>query len=228
MNMMTMAKMEEAIDETFKKPEISLKYLWAGAPATSALRTGFEDGFRAGVAWAQSQERPALARYMVGGLALIATERVLQIEEKGWTPEHDDQHVNFELIKAAEYYCAYDQVAFEVCHLEEYKGLIEDRFPSTWADSWKKRRGFPEPTDYDLAKAGALIAAELDRRSRERKLNGTSSAVSVLFERQVQNHLSSQATGNISQYPPATEQPEEEVADSRRCLIEPDQAWPRR
>lgn len=211
MNMMDMAAMEEAIDQAFEMPGAGQKYGWANASMKGCFNEGFADGFRAGVAWARSKGRSALARYIDGGVALIATERMLQIEEKGWTPEHDGQHVNFELIKAAMYYCAYDEVAAEVFDLQGYKDQIEVLFPSTWAERWKKRRGFPEPTDYDLAKAGALIAAELDRRARERKLNGTSSAVSVLFESQLQDQASSQAVGKTSQYPPATEEPEEEV-----------------
>lgn len=211
MNMMEMAAMEEAIDQALERPEVRQKYGWASKWMKACFDEGFVDGFRAGVAWARRQGNSALAGYLVGGVALIATERMLQIEEKGWTPEHDGQHVNFELIKAAMYYCAYDEVAAEVFDLQGYKDQIEVLFPSTWADSWKKRRGFPEPTDYDLAKAGALIAAELDRRARERKLNGTGSAVSVLFESQLETQPSSQAVGNISQYPAAVEEPEEEA-----------------
>lgn len=219
MNMMEMAAMEEAIaqawNEDWSKEASWMRRHMELCPISAfrrpQLTRDFEKGFRAGVAWARSQERPALARYMVGGLALIATERVLQIEEKGWTPEHDDQHVNFELIKAAMYYCAYDEVAAEVFDLQGYKDQIETLFPSTWADSWKKRRGFPEPTDWDLAKAGALIAAELDRRSSERKLNGTSAAVSVLFESQLQDQASSQAVGTTSQYRGEAEEPEDEA-----------------
>lgn len=212
MNMMDMAKMEEAIEQAWieywsegnKWKRTHLEF----CPKMSRF---FEKGFRDGVAFAQSQERSALARYMVGVVALIATERMLQIEEKGWTPEHDGQHADCELIQAAEYYCAYDKVAFEVCHLEEYKGLIEDKFPSTWDERWKKRRGFPDPTDYDLAKAGALIAAELDRRARERELNGTTRAVSVLNERQSKIEGPFQALGNVSQYPAAAEEPEGKI-----------------
>lgn len=210
MNMMDMANMEEAIDEAFKKPEISQKYGW-GPSMKSAFRDGFEDGFHAGVAWAQRQERPALARYMVGGVALIATERMLQIEENGWTPEHDDQHADFELVQAAEYYCAYDAFWAERVDLLSYKNHIESLFPPTWDERWKKRRGFPEPTDYDLAKAGALIAAELDRRARERKLNGTGPAVSVLSESPLQDQASPQAVGMTSQYRGEAEEPEEEA-----------------
>lgn len=205
MNMMEMAAMEEAIDSAWEKRG-ALK-----ACLRKDVKSVYADGFRAGAAWARRQGNSALARYMDGGVALIATERMLQIEEKGWTPEHDGQHVNFELIKAAMYYCAYDEVAAEVFDLQGYKDQIEVLFPSTWADSWKKRRGFPEPTDYDLAKAGALIAAELDRRARERKLNGTSSAVSVLFESQLQDQPSSQTVGTISQYQGEAEEPEDEA-----------------
>lgn len=35
------------------------------------------------------------------GIDLIAAERQRQIEEEGWTPDHDDQHTNGELALAA-------------------------------------------------------------------------------------------------------------------------------
>jgi len=46
--------------------------------------------------------------------------------------------------------------------------------------------------------------------------------------REAQSQASSPTVGTISQYPPATEQPEDEIVDAHRCLVEPDQAWPRR
>ncbi len=80
----------------------------------------------------------------MSGAELIAAERRRQIEVLGWTPEHDDQHEDGELLYAAEAYMFGD--------------------PDSWP--WDED-GF-RPTDiiHDLARAGACIAAEIDRRQR--------------------------------------------------------------
>lgn len=90
------------------------------------------------------------------GIELIAAERRRQIEVEGWTPEHDAQHVNGELAQAAAAYC------YQTKSIHEDAGRL---FPPGWDREWFKREGDPAPTDRDLVKAGALIAAELDRRA---------------------------------------------------------------
>lgn len=90
------------------------------------------------------------------GVDLIAAERRRQVEQEGWTPEHDDQHGPGILASVAAFYCAPGRA----------KDLLEKFFPLTWNILWAKRKGFPTPTRRDLEKAGALIAAEIDRRLR--------------------------------------------------------------
>ena len=92
----------------------------------------------------------------MNGIELIAAERRRQVEDEGWTPEHDAQHFDGELARVAAYYCC-------VCKSPEW--ALYSLFPGKWSRKWAKREGFPFPTDRDLIKAGALIAAELDRRS---------------------------------------------------------------
>lgn len=90
------------------------------------------------------------------GIALIAAERRRQIEVNDWTPEHDDQHTGGELATLACYYAL-------PCHPDEAECL----FPAGWDEKGMKREGDEfQPSDHDLVKAGALIAAELDRRAR--------------------------------------------------------------
>lgn len=87
------------------------------------------------------------------GAGLIAIERKRQVECEGWTPEHDDTHDKEELARAAVCYATpeYDRPYLPSCI-----------WP--WDPSWWK----PMPTDRvrELVKAGALIAAEIDRLSR--------------------------------------------------------------
>lgn len=92
-----------------------------------------------------------------GAIELIADERIRQMAVEGWTAAHDDTHQCDEMAWAA------------VCYAypEGYKDLDYDCIPNDWPwrddpTSWK-----PGPTRIrDLVKAGALIAAEIDRLQR--------------------------------------------------------------
>lgn len=84
--------------------------------------------------------------------ALIATERQRQIDVEGWTVEHDDQHVNGELRRAASAYL-YGSVS---------AGTVPTEWP--WAAEWWKPKGERE----DLIRSGALCLAERDRLGRQR------------------------------------------------------------
>lgn len=90
---------------------------------------------------------------MKTGIELIASERKRQIEKEGWTPEHDSEHVCGELSDAA------------ICYA--MRGYWKTRL-STWFDMiWPFGIELYKPSENnrvrDLAKAGALIAAEIDR-----------------------------------------------------------------
>lgn len=94
------------------------------------------------------------------GVDIIKKERERQIHEEGWFPEHDDKHVNGELAIAA---CAYamplscDYFAKEFFKLT---GWDVDWFRCNYANTDSVIR--------NLAKAGALIAAEIDRLNRKK------------------------------------------------------------
>ena len=99
---------------------------------------------------------------MTAGIDLIAIERQRQIEQEGWTPEHDDEHDDGTLIAAA---LSYAEVATEQAR-PHFAG--EDREWGTridwpWDASWWKPS---EEPIRNLMKAGALIAAEIDRLNR--------------------------------------------------------------
>jgi len=92
------------------------------------------------------------------GAALIAAERQRQITVEGWTPEHDDEHSDCELTAVAKcYLCA------NGCLHPERAPLNEIFWPPKWSDEWWKPS--PDPIR-NLVKAGALIAAEIDRLQR--------------------------------------------------------------
>ena len=85
------------------------------------------------------------------GAALIAAERERQISVEGWSAAHDAQYTDQELPKAAMCYA----LGHGPCHDDE-----EPPHPWPWPAEWWK----PTTPIRDLAKAGALIAAEIDRR----------------------------------------------------------------
>lgn len=101
---------------------------------------------------------------MKTGIQTIAEERERQVTEEGWEPSHDDNHQSGELADAAMAYAyaAGDQARGQ--SLEYLKSLVpacEVRWP--WEDQWWKPSDDPRR---NLAKAGALIAAEIDRLNR--------------------------------------------------------------
>ncbi len=103
--------------------------------------------------------KPAIAAPT--GAALIAAERERQITKEGWTAEHDDQHEDSELAWAACYYAMPCPKAHDGTVIPPFV-----MFPENWDESWAKRNGFKDRVR-DLVKAGALIAAEIDRLQRE-------------------------------------------------------------
>lgn len=90
------------------------------------------------------------------GIERIAVERRRQIEVEGWTPEHDEQHERGELAMAAAYYVLLDTKAIEDAPRAAIPSWI---WPKEWSLAWRK----PSTRIRNLEKAGALIAAEIDR-----------------------------------------------------------------
>ena len=105
---------------------------------------------------------------MKTGAELIAEERKRQIEKEGFDSKHDANdaaHGAGELSMVAEAYVrtASIQVSDDFYGLGrpegEHDGLPED-WPSSWDKAWWKPSDDPIR---NLIKAGALIAAEIDR-----------------------------------------------------------------
>lgn len=102
---------------------------------------------------------------MKTGIELIAEERQRQIEKEGWTPEHDIfEHRHGQLIDAAVSYALTEEERKKLCHLVK----SDEDVPPIWP--FEKKYWKPCPTDRikELVKAGALIAAEIDRLQNEK------------------------------------------------------------
>ena len=98
---------------------------------------------------------------LLSGAELIATERQRQMAQEGWTPEHDDRHRCFELLQAAESYVG--AVSSPDVWAANHYVKPSPHWNWPWAKKWWKPS--PDPIR-NLVKAGALIAAEIDRLQR--------------------------------------------------------------
>jgi len=106
---------------------------------------------------------------MATGVGLILQERNRQIEEEGWTPEHDDEHTGGELPLVAALFASPVEL-FRPKNLPNREEIVyRDPWPKTWARRWDKRSTVVDiPSRIKLlVKAGALIAAEIDRLQRK-------------------------------------------------------------
>jgi len=92
------------------------------------------------------------------GAKLIAAERQRQMDMEGWTTAHDDTHTEGELVGAALCYASY--AAQQARGQETDERLLLQHWP--WDASWWKPR---DPIS-NLVRAGALIAAEIERLQR--------------------------------------------------------------
>ena len=92
------------------------------------------------------------------GAERIAAERRRQVEVEGWTPEHDARHDHgdFQMTRAAVAYATAAQFA-------TLPGELATPLGWPWDKRWWKPSDDPLR---NLEKAGALIAAEIDRLLR--------------------------------------------------------------
>jgi hypothetical protein len=115
------------------------------------------------------------------GTDLIAAERRRQIDAEGWTPEHDDGLTEHELALAAACYAVPDNVYVGRVNnrivkiedawpwnAEEFKGDPDVRawYPGPLAKVLLNRADVRAARIRELTKAGALVAAEIDRLLR--------------------------------------------------------------
>ena len=86
------------------------------------------------------------------GAEFITKERERQMSVEGWTAEHDDRHINDELARVGANYAL------------PSKYRLSGLWPSAWSLEWWKP--CEDNRIKELTKAGALIAAEIDRLQR--------------------------------------------------------------
>ena len=110
-----------------------------------------------------------MAEYKPTGIQLITDERKRQVYEKGYNADHDLEHENGELAWAATAYAAPERI-FRMNAEYPFPDRItfSDPFPIIWDPEHDKRRQHPRIRQ--LAIAGALIAAEIDRIIAANKL----------------------------------------------------------
>jgi hypothetical protein len=100
----------------------------------------------------------------VDGPWLIARERQRQFLTKGFDDANDDDFLEGELVAAGRSYALYA----EMQAIRKVSPVPADFFPKTWP--WMRKWWKPSPDPVvNLIKAGALIAAEIDRHLRARK-----------------------------------------------------------
>lgn len=97
---------------------------------------------------------------MKSGIELIAAERKRQVESEGWTAEHDQMHDDGELADAAICY-AMSSMDMQINIGTAYVKVKAKKALWPWAKGWW--RPTPHNRVKELVKAGALIAAEIDR-----------------------------------------------------------------
>ncbi len=106
----------------------------------------------------------------------VLAERERQKSKEGWTPQHDDEHCDGELSRAAACYAVPSLDKKTVAHHHEWSGnaRYDDsrcvpvgsvEVPVLWPD-WDGQWWKPKDRRRDLVRAGALILAEIERLDR--------------------------------------------------------------
>lgn len=92
------------------------------------------------------------------GVVSIAEERRRQQIHEGWTHEHDDAHTCGEMARAAACYALVGGSQY----MDSWRGAPPNLWPQNWSEKWWKMKDRRS----NLVRAGALIAAEIDRLDR--------------------------------------------------------------
>ena len=117
---------------------------------------------------------------MKTGIELITEERKRQVESEGWTAQHDSHHIQDEMAIVAALYATPLSFSKMMTRIDvgdvsggrgdcpvwgELRYTVPTMYPLSWHPCWWSpgdHDGNPDRVR-DLVKAGALIAAEIDR-----------------------------------------------------------------
>ena len=99
------------------------------------------------------------------GAQRIADERARQVVVEGWSLRHDQEHDGGELIDAARCYITSAEATYYDPRNVTFDGFRPGEGPPrSWPVGWETTSWKPTGDPLrDLTKAGALIAAEIDR-----------------------------------------------------------------
>lgn len=104
------------------------------------------------------------AAHLTAAARDVLAERQRQIDVKGWTAEHDDEHDDGSLAFAATSYAEF--AAEAIAQNDPDPNDVPGSWP--WVADWWK----PTTPRRDLVKAGALILAEIERLDRAADTEG--------------------------------------------------------
>lgn len=152
-------------------------------PTTKGATTVYEFRKAVGTKGSDPEQLVAAAHAGAAGIRLIREERNRQMNEERFDVAHDDEHTNHELTLAA---CAYaaPEPFYTFKPYDDGSIVFRDIWPADWDVNWDKRARHAGNELFDadeypadlrirnLGKAGALIAAEIDRLLRKKAADG--------------------------------------------------------
>ena len=118
---------------------------------------------------AEAKLVPLAASTSAGALIDVLAERRRQVEAEGFTTEHDDEHTDGDIARAAATYAMAGamQTSYLRMHfLGEWANGGFSKVRSQWPDRWDWAWFKPTNPRRDLVKAAALILAEIERLDR--------------------------------------------------------------
>lgn len=100
----------------------------------------------------------------------VIAERRRQIETEGWISQHDDEHTDGSLARAAACYALHagDEAALASKAIP-WRNQDLDGLPDCWPDSWDSSWWKPKDMRRNLVRAAALLIADIERLDRSTK-----------------------------------------------------------
>jgi hypothetical protein len=99
----------------------------------------------------------------------VIAERKRQVEKEGWSTDHDDDHEDGSLARAAAAY-AWAASRWDRAGLKDIEGnsFVAFILRTIWPDDWSYEWWKPKSKRRDLVRAAALTLAEIEKIDREK------------------------------------------------------------